>query len=268
MLRHIAPPQDRIWADPFPVEHEGRTLIFLEQQYVGKKGTLGYIELYDDMTHSGFHQILEEPWHLSYPHVFVTERGGVREWYMVPESADCGQVRLYRADSFPDRWSFVKALLPNAAAVDTTPFYHGGLWWLFTSVKTVSSGFNSALYAYYADDIASDRWSSHAKNPVVTGSGNSRMAGKISPQSDGTLLRPAQSCIREYGEHLNVNRVLELTPTTYREETVRSIYPERSLNAVCTHTYNETGRFVLRDVKTRVFAPFHRLFSARDGDRQ
>jgi len=259
LLKHIAPPGDRIWADPFPVEEEGRTFIFLEQQFTGKKGTLGYIELFDDLTHTDFRSILEEPWHLSYPHIFFTEEKGVKEWWMVPESADCGQVRLYRANAFPDKWSFVKAILPGMTAVDSTPFYYEGLWWLFTSPKTDTTQFNSALFAYYASSIVSDSWEPHLNNPVVSGYGNSRMAGRVSLNTDGTLLRPAQSCVREYGEHLNLNFIAQLTPTSYKEETVRKIFPEPYLKAVCTHTYNETSRYEIRDVKTRVFAPLRHL---------
>jgi len=258
-LRQIVPPADRIWADPFPVESDGRILIFIEQQFYGSKGTLGYIELFGDLSHGPFCPVLEEPWHLSYPQVFRSNRHGSDEWYMVPESADCGQIRLYRAVSFPDRWEFVRELLPGAIAVDSTLFEHQGLWWLFTSQKTENTGFNSSLYAYSASVFDTDQWTPHRQNPVVTGLDNARMAGRVFRNGRGELIRPAQSCVREYGESLSLNRITALTQDAFQEEKTQTIKPERALHAVCTHTYNAASRYVIRDIKTRRFAPFHRL---------
>ena len=186
-------------------------MIFIEQQFYGSKGTLGYIELFGDLSHGPFCPVLEEPWHLSYPQVFRSNRHGSDEWYMVPESADCGQIRLYRAVSFPDRWEFVRELLPGAIAVDSTLFEHQGLWWLFTSQKTENTGFNSSLYAYSASVFDTDQWTPHRQNPVVTGLDNARMAGRVFRNGRGELIRPAQSCVREYGESLSLNRITVIT---------------------------------------------------------
>ncbi|MDR0785172.1 MAG: hypothetical protein LBE74_04730 [Treponema sp.] len=48
LLKKITPPRDFQWADPFIVEWNGKTYIFVEQQYKHENGTLGYIELFAD----------------------------------------------------------------------------------------------------------------------------------------------------------------------------------------------------------------------------
>ena len=51
--------------------------------------------------------VLDEPWHLSYPYVFLGgDRVGVRGQpmiYMIPEGSKSGTLRMYRAESFPEK---------------------------------------------------------------------------------------------------------------------------------------------------------------------
>ena len=113
---HLMPPRDDcIWADPFPLERDGLLYIFIEQQFAGKNGTLGYITLQPDMSCSGFNQVLEKDFHLSYPHLF--ESGG--ELYMIPESNENNSIDCYRCTSFPGVWEFHRTLIPGICAVDT-----------------------------------------------------------------------------------------------------------------------------------------------------
>lgn len=248
VLKHIVPPAGRIWADPFPVEADGRRYIFLEQQFNRKNGTLGYIELFDDLSHSEFVPVLEKPYHLSYPGVFRHE--GV--WYLVPESHENGSIDLYRASSFPVKWEFHSTLINGITAVDSTLLFHGNVWWLFTSAQDGGNGLNSSLSLYYSDVFPSTDWKPHPANPVARGAGWSRMAGAvIRDEKTGRLVRPAQSCVREYGEHLVLREITELTKTGYGEHTIREIMPERGLHAVCTHTLNMLGALTVRDIKTR-----------------
>ena len=63
---------------------------------------------------------LQRPYHLSYPCVFRS--GG--EWYMTPETRARRRVELFKAEQFPDRWLFVRALVEDVDAVDPTVFEH------------------------------------------------------------------------------------------------------------------------------------------------
>ena len=250
VLRHVVPPKGIIWADPFPIINDGHYFIFVEQQRNGENGTLGYIELFDDLTTSSFMPILKKDYHLSYPNVFSHNS----KWYMIPETHEHGSIDLYRAVSFPDLWAYDSTLIENIVAVDTSIAFHNGLWWLFTSSRRNDSGLSNSLSLFYSKEFPSTAWTSHPANPVVTGSENSRMAGAIfiNPETN-TLVRPAQSCKKEYGEHLGFNQILELSEEAYKEKRIGMIMPEKGLKAVCTHTWNCCDRYIIRDIKTRIF---------------
>ncbi|MDL2228774.1 hypothetical protein LJC14_00825 [Treponema sp. OttesenSCG-928-L16] len=252
ILRHIVPPKGIIWADPFPVETDGKTYIFIEQQIGYSNGTLGYIELYPDLSCSDFITILEKPYHLSFPNVFCVEKHGRKLWYMIPESHENRTIDLYRADNFPDRWIHETTLMDDIEAVDSTIFFHDAKWWLFTSSSSEGLPLNRNLSVFFSNSLTADKWTAHPQNPVCRDAGNSRMAGALYyDEKADKLFRPAQSCIKEYGERVHINEILSLTEEEYVERMVRTVYPERSCRAVCTHTYNVSRNYLLRDIKTR-----------------
>jgi hypothetical protein len=252
ILTHIVPPKNYIWADPFPVETDNKTYIFLEQQIGYNNGTLGYIELYPDLTHSDFIQILAKDYHLSFPHVFCMEQNDERVWYMVPESHENGTIDLYKADRFPCEWRYEMTLMNNVSAVDTAIFYYNKTWWLFTSIASESMPMNQSFSAFYSDSFPSNTWTPHPQNPLCVDAGNSRMAGTIfRDKGTGKLYRPAQSCIKEYGERMHINEIDTLELTSYKEKNVKTIFPERGLYAIGTHTINYSDTYMLRDIKTR-----------------
>jgi hypothetical protein len=250
VLQHLTPPDNHIWADPFPVEHGGRTYIFIEQQIGNGNGILGFLELSGSLEHSSFTPILEREYHLSYPQVFSVLQNGGLTWYLVPESHEHKTVDLYRAEEFPRRWVYETTLLDNVDASDSTVFFYHGLWWLFTSIGSGLQQRNSNLSLFYSDRFPSDSWKAHPLNPVCCDPANSRMAGSLFIE-DNALYRPAQDCKGDYGKKININAVTALSPELYSEKTVRSIDPEKNLGAVCTHTINYSPSFMLRDIKTR-----------------
>lgn len=71
---------------------------------------------------------LREPWHLSYPHVFMW-RG---EAYMLPEGARSGTLRLYRAVQLPLRWELVSIII-DRPLVDPSMVQWKGRWYIFAS---------------------------------------------------------------------------------------------------------------------------------------
>ncbi|WP_250881158.1 hypothetical protein [Escherichia coli] len=109
----------------------------------GKKGVLYlFAESYDYRTRRGDiiayklnadldvieqRTVLQEPWHLSYPFVFEADN----EIWMLPEGYKSGTLTLYRAIEFPWRWEKVPDFSFPCAAIDATPFYAQGKWWMF-----------------------------------------------------------------------------------------------------------------------------------------
>jgi hypothetical protein len=252
ILGHIVPPKNYIWADPFPVDCGGRTYVFVEQQIGYGNGTLGYIEIYPDLTHSGFVSVLEKDYHLSFPNVFSVEEGGGTIWYMIPESHQNRTIDLYRAEAFPEGWKYEMTLMEQVDAVDSVIFRYAGKWWLFTSIGAEKSSPNANLSAFYSDSFPSGAWTAHPKNPLCADADNSRMAGAVFfNERTGLAERPAQSCVKEYGEKTHINAITELTLFSYNETKIKTILPERGLGAVCTHTVNFSRSYMLRDIKTR-----------------
>jgi hypothetical protein len=240
-----------MWADPFPVEHGGKTYIFVEQQIGHDNGTLGYIELYPDLSYAEFIPVLEKPYHLSFPNIFYVKESSGGNWYMIPESHENKTIDLYQAIEFPAKWEYVSTLKSGIKAVDSVVFFHDTKWWLFTSLET-ELGINNSLYSFYTDNFMASNWMPHPQNPVVKGLENSRMAGTIFiDKTTGSLIRPAQNCKKDYGKEINLNEILEFTTTKYRERIMKTIKSEKKIFAVCTHTINFSENYMLRDIKTR-----------------
>lgn len=101
--------------------------------------------------------ILDEPFHLSYPYVFKADDG----YYLIPESFEANSIRLYKADDFPTKWSFVKTLIQGRDYVDNSIVYYNHKWWLFSSVTS-----NDTLYLHYADSLTGP-WKEHPQSPIV-----------------------------------------------------------------------------------------------------
>jgi hypothetical protein len=252
VLAAIAPERGVQWADPFPIEHNGKTYIFIEQQIGAKNGTLGVIELFPDLTHSAFTPILEKKYHLSFPNIFSIEENDQKVWRMIPETHENKTIDLYRAVNFPLEWEYELTLMRNIVAVDSTIFYHASKWWLFTSLETKSNSINKNLSAFYSDSFPSVNWTPHPLNPLCSDISNSRMAGTVFlNEKTGFLNRPAQNCRKDYGKETNINEIIELNTSSYKEKKSKIIVPERNLHAVCTHTFNYSNTYLLRDIKTR-----------------
>jgi hypothetical protein len=252
ILATIVPPRNHQWADPFPVKYNDKTYIFVEQQIGHDNGTLGFIELYSDLNHSDFIPILEKAYHLSFPNLFCFEENDQTIWYMIPETNENNTIDLYKAVCFPDKWSYEMTLIRNVKAVDSTVFFYDSRWWLLTSIESKSSPLNANLSLFYSDTFPSDSWTPHPQNPLYASLKNARMAGAVFFNKDnGRLNRPAQNCLKDYGKETNINEIDSLDINSYQEHIIKTIVPEHHLNAVCTHTFNYSEHYLLRDIKTR-----------------
>ncbi len=186
--------------------------------------------------------------HVSYPFLF---RHG-DEIYCAPETAGARAVRLYRAAHFPDEWELVATLIEDFAAVDPTIFRHEGRWWLFCT--DLDGGSHSHLHAWWAPDLFGP-WEPHALNPLKVDVQTSRPAGPPFRHHDA-LFRPAQDCSRTYGGGIALNRVMELTPTRFREVPVAYLKPDPDgPYPDGLHTLTGVGDRTLVDGKRRVFVP-------------
>lgn len=232
----LLPATDRIWADPFPYERNGRHYIFFEEVPLAiGKGHISVIEVHADGTHSAPRKILEEDYHLSYP--FLIEDQG--HLYMVPESGQNRSVELYRCQHFPDLWHREKVLLDKVACADATFHRDAERWWMFVNIGAPGTELYDELHLYYADSLTG-KWRPHPANPIKSDVCSARPAGRLFMRN-GFLHRPAQICAPRYGTGIAIAQVLELTPQTYREEIVDRILPLPGQGILGLHTLNRAG---------------------------
>jgi hypothetical protein len=201
-------------ADPFMVNDGGAWHMFFEVLLAGsEKGEIGWAASDDGLAWSYQQIVLKEPFHLSYPYVFSIGD----EYYMIPESTKSKAVRLYHAENFPDKWSFVANILDGLWA-DPSVFFFKNRWWMFVCHASPK---NDGLALFYADDIRGP-WLRHSMNPLIDGDNRiARPAGRVIADGD-RLIRFAQDCNPAYGTSVRALEISELSPTSYREHQVQS----------------------------------------------
>jgi hypothetical protein len=234
-FKKIIPPKDRFWADPFIIYHNDSYYIFVEEfLYKQNKGYISYFTINDKGSVSPPKKIIEQPYHLSYPFVFSYNN----EYYMIPETADNQTIELYISIDFPEKWKLRCILMENIFAVDSTLLYNDGIWWLFTNVREqIGASECDELFLFYSSDLFSGYWKPHPLNPIVSDVKSSRPAGKIFSYS-GNLYRPSQNCSKMYGYGMQINQIVQLTKTNYKEKCINTIEPLWEKKIIATHTLN------------------------------
>ncbi len=243
-------------ADPFGIVHQGRATILCEHfSYRDNVGFIVAIDLAQGPPGTRVRIGPEPAVHLSYP--LLMETGG--RLRCMPESSAAKEVALYDLERFPDRWTKTSTLLSGREIVDATVFRHGAHWWLSAS-EAADKGANSELHLWFAESVEGP-WKPHPGNPVKIDVRSSRPAG-MPFWVDGALYRPAQDCSSTYGARVQINRIVELTPTEFREEVVARVEPDpRGPYPRGLHTLSSFGGQTLVDGKRSVFvaAEFFRV---------
>lgn len=232
----------KFFADPFPISSEGKWMFFVE--LFDKKKGKGSIALLDRK--GSHHVILEEPYHLSYP--FLWEEDG--NYYLLPESSEAGQIKLYRSTNFPFSWDKIQVLFPEEA-YDPTLWKNQDGYWLFVNQKShpACSPFDE-LNLYFSLSLIGARWTPHPKNPIVSDVRKARPAGKLF-KKNGKLYRPAQDSEKRYGHRIRVMEVKKLNLEEYVEEEAFRIEPDESSGVLGIHTLNQLGENWVLDSYSR-----------------
>jgi hypothetical protein len=238
----ILPPKERIYADPFCVERDGRYFIFFEEQAHNQSGVISFIEMSSDGRYGIPEVILKRDYHLSYP--FIFSYGG--EQFLVPESAENRTVELYRCSSWPGQWEPVEVMLQDVEAVDTTIEKIGDAYWMFvTMLSSQEAAGWDELFLFYADTPFGP-WTPHRRNPIKSDARSARSAGRLF-QYQGRLYRPSQDCSVRYGYGVVINEVEKITKSEYQEREVHRIFPNEGQGVLATHTLNRAGRLTVMD---------------------
>lgn len=244
-FKELKPPTDRFWADPFVAKSGDRYYIFVEEFiYKTNKGHISVLEMDHDGNLLKTDRIIANPYHMSYPFVFESDS----TWYMIPETGNNRSIDLYQCTEFPWKWEFVKSIMKDINAVDTTLLLHDGIWWLFTLVDRIDSSLavSPELYLFHSDDFLTDNWITHPMNPVVSDVRYARPAGKVFTRDD-ILYRPSQDCSGRYGNSFDINQIVVLTKDQYEEKRICKVRPDWDSRLRGTHTFNSEDGFTIID---------------------
>ena len=249
----VKAPEGTWIADPMLYEYGGEHYLFVElfNQKKDKAG-IGYYRFIDG--EPVFQkQIIEQPFHLSYPCVFAWQG----KHYMIPESAAGKTLDLYRAEHFPDVWKKECSLIKNEKYVDTTIVYH-----------------EESLYALGYHKVG-NKWGLRvfrldlSKKELIFISEESfsenigRPAGYI---LEDEWLRPAQDCSRFYGEAILWYHIDKIDNTTFKEHlvkktTVEDLTVDKKADRV--HTYSKDSKYEAVDLRYGQFDLLHGLKTIR-----
>ena len=192
-------------ADPFLFRHNGVNWLFYETLDTKGKGLLGcFREQNGKWVNEGI--VLEEPFHLSYPQVF--EHGG--RVYMLPETTESGEVRLYEAESFPYRWRKVATLFEEQLA-DATLLERDGHWYIVGLQR-----YTRIPELWHAPSLFGP-WTRHSQSRNINRSARLRRCGGPFLEDGGRLWRIAQDCNGEYGRRLFRVPILSISSDEYSE---------------------------------------------------
>jgi hypothetical protein len=248
-------PVGRSWsyiADPFGLWREDRLYLFAEAyDYRNKRGRIVVLMLDRDLNLIDHQPCLSQPWHLSYP--YLIEQGD--EVYMLPEAFRSGTLTLYRATRFPFAWEPVAAIPLDGAAIDASPVFHDGLWWLFHAPSTDRTARMGVLHLAWAERLTGP-WHLHPLNPLRSDLSGARPAGSPTVV-DGKLIVPLQDCSRTYGGAVKLLRVEELSPTRFEAEICAAIAAPRAFAPWTQglHTLSGCGDITLFDAKRILRSP-------------
>ena len=234
------------YADPFLFERDGHHHLFVEDVPPGTdRGVISHVELRPGNDPGTPVPILQADHHLSYP--FVFSHGG--EVYMIPETGDVSQIRLYRAARFPTEWELDRVLVDDIRAADATLIEADGRWWMFAAVGGRGTTLGDELHLFLAGSPLGP-WAPHPANPIVSDVRAARPAGAILRDGD-RLVRPAQDGSRRYGWAVSLREITVLTPDRYEEREIARLQPGDVAGARAVHTYGRDGRFEAIDARHR-----------------
>jgi hypothetical protein len=117
-------------ADPFIFYENNTWYMFFEVYIPGvNRGDIGLATSWNGLHWMYEGIVLSEGFHHSYPLVFKYNDS----YYMVPESYQIQEVRIYEAYNFPYDWNYIATIVSGRGFVDPSIFRYNNKWWMFVS---------------------------------------------------------------------------------------------------------------------------------------
>ena len=254
-------PTNFAWcADPFVLEYAGKQFLFVERMNRWRRiGTIAVGTISSDGTVSKFKDIIKEPFHLSYPNVFEYDNNV----WMIPESGNNRDIRLYKAVDFPYRWQFVKQLYRGANFVDTS-----FVTYLNDDTAIMNSyDWDAKSSFFFKFDLKKMIFDLLPNNPFMM---NERCGGN-GFESDGKIFRVLQDCSQQYGSRVLLRKVEGMdfeqgraSDLSYSEILPHDFLLKTNQKLNTCHTYNRSSHVEVADVTLDRFSLLEPLFSIRN----
>lgn len=209
--KHKLPVPLQMMADPFVIKEKGDFYIFYEeltQKKYAKGADIAVLQSHDGLQWKRMGIALREPFHLSFPNVFLYQG----EYYMLPEVAACGEMRIYKAVGFPMKWKKYSVILAGKSYSDPMVYIQDD--YIYIWYHTYLDG--DELRLIYAKDI-NGPWKEHPKSPIRTNGNDCRPAGTINT-IDNKLYYFVQNHSEGYGTGVIAYKINKLSPIEYEDE--------------------------------------------------
>ena len=210
-----------IVADPFLFVYGDRLYLFYEMKRNYSPGVICMISTNDLIKWTESIIVLEENYHLSYPFVFE-DSGSV---FMIPETSEVGDIRLYKADNKNlSHFSYYKTLVEKKVTeteigyADSSIYVNDGIYYLVSSIE---KGKQNILYLFTSKKLEGP-YTEHVCSPICMSSKYGRNGGSLIKDDSGNLYRIAQDCEKRYGDNIHVLIVDTLSPCEYSEHLFKS----------------------------------------------
>ena len=264
----------RYWmADPFLYEYEGIVYVFYELwDYIRGRGVIGYSIINDDFSVTKPKIIINENFHLSFPHIF--DYNG--EIYIIPESCGDGSVALYKAESFPNLWTKCGKIIQSINSCDSIVIREKNNFYLHTCIMgkndkghVPSCYVRNAIYPIAIPDSANKEFGELFATDCGEGDYGMRNAGAVLYDSD-IIYRVGQDCRNGvYGKGICLYKVCSINPYEERFEKTVTVdemvdhvldYSDKTLCGF--HTYNVTKSYEVIDIALQERIPsIYKLFN-------
>lgn len=218
-------------ADPFMIKVNSIWYLFYEvYDFVKAKGIIG-VSSSRDKKHWKYEGIvLEEEFHLSYPYIFEFEG----RYYMIPESAESGYIKLYTTDNFPFDWTLSSNII-KGKYYDSSIFHYNEKWWMFS--EGIDNRNKHNLHLFHSESLY-EKWREHKCSPIIRDNkSKSRPGGAVFIDNNNNIIRFSQDCKDGYGQAVDAYKITTLTEKSYKEQLIGRCIEKSNKN----NTWNKDG---------------------------
>lgn len=229
--------KDRWFADPFILDvTEDYYIVLVEEWYdpIDRGRISKLIVDRNDFTLKEIKTILELDSHLSFPFI----QRGKDAIYIIPENSATGKLPRYKYNPTTDEVCF-DDIICHDKLTDSVPFEYNGEEFMFSTKLPDANGKELGIYKKEKNGTYSQYDIYHFEENL------SRMAGGVFT-CNGKLYRPAQVCIKSYGDAVSIQEVIS-DGEKFRFNELRRIYSPSKRYYLGFHTFNVYNGHIVVD---------------------